>query len=59
MFNNFYRSTCTQRADMHMFYNAVIMDRSHNRKIVKNQLDTLGRKENISRHPDYKFLQFN
>ena len=56
---NFYRSTCTQRADTHLFYNAVIMDRAHNRNIVKNQLNTLERKENISRHPDYKFLQFN
>ena len=28
------RSTCTQNAETHLFYNVVVMDRAHNRRIV-------------------------
>ena len=34
-----------------MLYN-LIMDRSHNRKIVKRQVEDLGI-TNLARHPDY------
>ena len=36
-----FRSTCTQNAETHLLYN-LIMDRSHNRKIVKRQAEDLG-----------------
>merc|ERR1712179_360483 len=52
------RSTCTQRAETHIFYNAVIMDRAHNRQIVKTQLANVGKSGPFSRHAEYKFLQF-
>ena len=53
------RSTCTQKAETHVFYNAVIMDRAHNRQIVKKQLAKLGISENFTRHNEYKFLTFD
>ena len=45
------RSTCTQNAETHLLYN-LIMDRSHNRKIVKRQAEDLGIAK-PSRHPEY------
>ena len=49
------RTACTQIPATHMFYNAVVMDRAHNRKIVKQQSMDL-RKDWSNRHPDYKFI---
>ena len=39
-------------AETHFFYNTVIMDRSHNRRIVERQLETLGLEE-AEIDPDY------
>ena len=54
-----YRSTCTQRPETHLFYNAVIMDRAHNRRLVGKQLKALETRRNIKRDPEYMFVQYD
>ena len=49
------RTTCTQALATHLFYNVVVMDRSHNRKIVKQQAKDLG-KHWSRRHPEYMHI---
>ena len=46
------RSTCTQNAETHFFYN-FLMDRAHNRRIVENQARALGLTDLTKRDPDY------
>ena len=35
------RNTCTQNVPTHLFYNAIVMDRAHNRDIVRKQAEQL------------------
>ena len=49
------RSTCTQNAETHLFYNVVVMDRAHNRRIVAKQAKAV-KKTIGNRHPDYLFF---
>ena len=50
------RTTCTQNAETHLLYNWVVMDRAHNRRIVKKQAMDL-KVELDSRHVDsYHFV---
>lgn len=49
------RSTCTQRAETHLFYNVCVMDRAHNRRIVTRQVNSL-QLTDPQRHPDYFYF---
>jgi len=49
------RSTCTQNLGTHLFYNGIVMDRAHNRAVVKRQADQL-QKSWANRHPDWKHI---
>ena len=46
------RSTCTQKLGTHLFYNAVVMDRAHNRGIVRKQGEELN-KDVSKRHLEW------
>ena len=49
------RNTCTQNVPTHLFYNAIVMDRAHNREIVKKQAEQLN-KDVSKRHPEWKHV---
>ena len=52
-----HRSTCTQNAETHFFYN-FFMDRAHNRRIVESQARALGLTDLAQRDPDYYHATF-
>ena len=49
------RSACTQKLSTHLFYNGIVMDRAHNRKVVKKQAYIL-EKSVYRRDPDWKHM---